>query len=102
MSLPVRVRGQEANGAVWEEVTSSLDVCLGGLAIRVAHALRAGQVLHVSTPLPARLRQYDLIDSSYRVYVLVLNIHPSERGSRVGVAFLGRHPPRASETVREQ
>ena len=96
MALPVRIRGRETNGAAWEEVASSLDVCLGGIAMRVAHPLRAGQVLHISTPLPSGLRQYDLIDSSYRAYVLVLNVHPSESGSRVGVAFLGRHPPRVT------
>ena len=96
MTLPVRVRGREANGAAWDEVSKCLDVCLGGLSMLVSHPVKAGQVLHLSTPLPSRLRQYDLIDSSYRVYVLVRSIHPSAGGSRVGVVFLGRHPPRAS------
>jgi hypothetical protein len=96
MTLPVRVRGREANGAVWDEVSRCLDVCLGGLGMLVSHPVEAGQILHLSTPLPSRLRQYDLTDSSYRVYALVRSTHRSASGSRVGVMFLGRHPPRAS------
>ena len=96
MTLPVRVRGRAASGTAWEEVKSCVDVCLGGLGMHVSHPVSTGQVLHLSVPLPSRFREYDLTDSSYRVYALVRSACPSANGSRVGVVFLGRHPPRAS------
>jgi hypothetical protein len=99
MRLPVRVRGREANGTAWEEVTSCLDVCQGGVGIVMTRPVSTGQVLHLSVPLPMRYRQYDLVESSYRVYALVRNTGPSAGGSRVGVVFLGRHQPRGGDPL---
>jgi len=100
MTLPVRVRGREASGTTWEEVTSCVDVCLGGVGMLMSHPVSTGQVLHLSVPLPTHFRQYDLIESSYQVYALVRDARPSAKRLRVGVAFLGRHPPRANAGVR--
>jgi len=99
MTLPVRVRGREASGTTWEEMTSCVDVCLGGVGMLLSHPVSTGQVLHLSVPLPTHFRQYDLVESSYQVYALVRNARPSAKGSRVGVALLGRHPPRESAEV---
>jgi hypothetical protein len=68
-----------------------------GLRLRVVHPLRRGQVLHLSVPLPARFRQYDLTDASYRVYALVRHVRPGPGAAFVGAVFLGRQPPRASD-----
>lgn len=93
MTLPVQVRGREASGAIWEEVTSCVDVSPGGIGMLLSRAVDTGQVLHLSVPLPSRYRQYDIIEDSYRVYGLVRNTLPSAARSRVGVMFLGRRPP---------
>ena len=66
---------------------------------RCAHPVRPGQVLHLSVPLPQRFRQYDINDSSYRTYALVRHARPSASALRVGVLFLGRHPPRGAEAL---
>jgi nucleotide-binding universal stress UspA family protein len=75
------------------------DASIGGVAIRVAHPVRPGQVLHLSVPLPSRFRQYDVNDSSYRTYALVRHAQPLADTLRVGVLFLGRHPPRGAESL---
>lgn len=99
IQVPVRVRGREATGTAWEEVAACLDASEGGLAILMSHPVRTGQVLHLSVPLPSRYRQYDLSESSYRIYGLVRNSRAQEARSRVGVMFLGPNPPRGSDPL---
>lgn len=99
MGLPVRVQGRDPDGHTWEEMSSIEDASVGGLAFHLKRPARLGQVLHVSLPLPARLRKYDLTDSSYRSYVLVRNARPTKEGTRVGVMFLGKNPPRGAESL---
>ena len=66
------------------------------MALLVSHAVRPGQVLHLSVPLPPRFRQYDVNDSAYRTYALVRHARPLASAQRVGVLFLGHHPPRGA------
>lgn len=102
IQVPVRVRGREASGDIWEEFTSCLDASVGGVSMLVTHPVVTGQVLHLSVPLPSRFRQFDMSESSYRVYSLVRNARPAPRGTgaaRVGVMFLGQYPPRGAETL---
>jgi hypothetical protein len=75
------------------------DASVGGVALLVSHPVRPGQVLYLSVPLPQRFRQYDINDSSYRTYALVRHARPVASTLRVGVLFLGRHPPRGAETL---
>ena len=96
MKLPVRVQGRDADGTDWEEMSTCEDASLGGVGFLVSHAVRAGQVLHLSVPLPAHFRQYDLNDSSYKTYALVRHTRPLASVVRVGALLLGRHPPRGA------
>jgi hypothetical protein len=93
IKVPVRIRGRNADGTTWEEVTSCVDASLVGVSVLLSHPVRTGQVLHLSLPLPVPFRRYDLVEASYRVYALVRDTGPSASGSRVGVMFLGRNPP---------
>jgi hypothetical protein len=96
IKLPVRVQGRDPNGTIWEEMTASEDVSAGGVALALKRAVRIGQVLRLTLPLPPRFRQYDLTQASYRVYGLVRGWRPSRR---LGVLFLGKNPPRGAETL---
>jgi len=99
IQVPVWVRGREPGGTAWEEVAASLDASESGLALVLSRAVRTGQVLHLSVPLPQRFRQYDLSSSFYRVYGLVRDSRAFDARSRVGVMFLGPNPPRGSEPL---
>jgi PilZ domain len=100
MKLPVRVQGRDADGATWEEMSTCEDASAGGVGLRMSRTVVLGQVLHLSLPLPQRFRQYDLTDPSYRVYTLVRNVRPVPGGGlRIGVVFLGKHPPRGAEAL---
>jgi len=100
LKLPVRVHGRDADGTTWEEMSNCEDASAGGAGFVLKRAVTLGQVLHLSLPLPSRFRQYDLIDASYRVYSLVRNVRPAPGGNvRIGVVFLGRHPPRGAQSL---
>jgi PilZ domain-containing protein len=94
ISLPVHVHGHDSAGALWEEVSHTLDVSSGGVSFHLKRRVEVGHVLHLSLPMPKNLRRFDLAEPSYRVYALVRDIvYGSE--TRVGVMLLGRTPPRA-------
>jgi hypothetical protein len=94
MALAVRVQGRDPDGGSWEEMSTTEVASANGLAFRLQRATRLGEVLHVSLPLPKRLRKYDLAEASYGSYVVVRNLTPDVRGGiRVGVMFLGKNPP---------
>ncbi len=99
MKFPVRVQGRESDGTTWQEMSSCEDASPGGVGLRLNRPVVLGQVLHLSMPLPQRFRQYDLTDPSYRVYTLVRNVRPAPGGGvRVGLLFLGKQPPRGTES----
>ena len=94
MKIPVRVQGRESDGTNWEEMSSCEDASPGGVGLLLKRSVVLGQVLHLSLPLPQRFRQYDLTDSTYRIYTLVRNVRPAPGGGvRIGVVFLGKNPP---------
>jgi hypothetical protein len=96
MKLAVRVQGRDPDGTKWQEMTTAEDASAGGVALVLHRKARVGQVLHLTLPLPARFRQYDLTESSYKVYGLVRGERP---GNRYGLLFLGKHPPRGAESL---
>lgn len=96
MKLAARVQGRDPNGTKWEEMTTCEDASAGGVALVLKHSVRVGQVLYLTLPLPGRFRQYDLTQSSYRVYSLVRGKRP---GNRYGLLFIGKHPPRGAESL---
>jgi hypothetical protein len=99
LKFPVRIQGRDSDGTTWEEMSSCEDASPGGLGLKLNRPVVLGQVLHLSMPLPQRFRQYDLTDPSYRVYTLVRNVRPAPGGGvRVGLLFLGKHPPRGTES----
>lgn len=97
LSLPVRVQGHDGDGTPWEEMASVTDASPAGVAIALRHPITRGQVLQLTLPLPKRFRRYDVSEASYRVFALVRAVTAEAAGSRVGVMFLGRTPPRGYE-----
>jgi hypothetical protein len=96
LRVPVRVQGHDADGTPWSEMAITEDADSGGAAIMLRRVVRRGQVLLLTLPLPKRFRAYDPAAASYAVYAVIRNAHPSAEGQlRVGVMFLGRHPPKA-------
>lgn len=102
LRLPARVQGRDPDRSVFEEMASCEDASAGGVSLCLLHPVRQGQALHLSLPLPPRLRQYDVTSQAYQVYSLVRSVVPAAgRGARVGVLFYGRTPPEGAESLPE-
>jgi hypothetical protein len=94
LHIPVRVRCRETGGTEWAELSHILDVTQLGASFTLDHYLEVGRIIHLSLPLPWRLRQYDHAEELYRIYALVRWIKPRDDGRfAVGVAFVGKNPP---------
>jgi hypothetical protein len=94
LAIPLRVQGFLADASTWDEMTNTIDVSQGGACFQLSHEAELGQVLLLSLALPKRLRQYDLMDASYRVYSLVRSVRRRGEQPRIGVMFFGKQPPR--------
>ena len=95
LRVPVRVMGHRSDGTPWDEMAMTQDADFGGAAMILRHTVSRGHVLFLSLPLPKRFRTYDLAAATYGVYAVVRNTQALPDGTyRVGVLFLGRHPPR--------
>ena len=95
LAVPVRVQGHWEDGTPWTEMGLTENADFAGAAFSLRHPVVRGHALFLSLPLPKMFRSYDLTAPSYGVYAIVRNtvVHPSGL-QRVGVMFLGKHPPR--------
>jgi hypothetical protein len=94
LSIPVRVVGHDRIGGKWDEMTHTIDVSRFGVAIRLQRRVTPGLVLHLTLPLPTRLRCYGYAEPTYRVYAIVRRVElPKDSFRVVGLEFLGQNPP---------
>jgi hypothetical protein len=94
LSLPTYVSGYEKGGKKWQEMTHTINVGKGGVALRLTHRVRHGLVLHLTMPFPVKLRNHGFGEPSYKTYAIVRRIEPWRNGSReVGLEFLQEQPP---------
>jgi hypothetical protein len=94
LSVPVLVAGHDNEGGKWQEVTKTIDVSRIGVALRLRRRVRAGIVVHVTMPLPMKLRSHGFSDAGYNMYAIVRRAEPLIDGMRiVGLEFIGAKPP---------
>lgn len=103
LKLPVRVRCREAVGVEWTEITRLIDVTPFGAGFTLKRLIEKGRLLHMTIPMPRQLRVFDHVEDQYRVWALVRYARPlAPPGGttplfEVGVAFVGKEPPRSYE-----
>ncbi|HSB11948.1 MAG TPA: PilZ domain-containing protein [Blastocatellia bacterium] len=94
LSVPIMVAGYGPEGAKWQEVTKTIDVSRIGVAVRMRKGVKHGLVVHVTLPLPAKLRSHGFSEQGYNMYAIVRRVEPLTEGFRVvGLEFIGAHPP---------
>ena len=94
ISIPAQVVGYDRKAGKWEDAAETIDVSRTGINMRMRRKVRHGVVLHLTLPMPAKLRNHSLSDATYSVYALVRRVEPLRKGARVvGVEFVGQHPP---------
>lgn len=94
LSIPARVTGVHRIDGMWHELAETFDVSDRGVGLSLRTSVRCGAVVHMSLPLPVKLRVHGHGDRSYDVYAVVRRVEPPDDGIRnVGLEFLGREAP---------
>ena len=94
LSVPVLVAGHIREGGKWQEITKTIDVSRIGVALRLRRHIRTGAVVHVTMPLPMKLRSHGFSDAGYNMFAIVRRAEPLIDGLRiVGLEFIGATPP---------
>ena len=100
LALPVRIHCRESADYEWYEMSHLVDVTPLGARLRLKRPTEEGRLLRLTLAMPRQLRCFDHAEDQYRVWALVRNLKMldprTERGAlvEVGVAFVGKHPPR--------
>lgn len=103
LSLPVQIRCRASLDHEWTEMSRLVDVTPFGARTRIKHPIEIGRLLLLTMAMPRQLRCFDHVEPQYRVWSLVRNIklldHKKEKNAliEIGVAFVGKHPPRSFE-----
>jgi curved DNA-binding protein CbpA len=94
LTVPVLVAGYDHTGKKWQEVSKTIDVSRIGVAVRLRTPLKHGLVVHITLPLPTKLRSHGFAEAGYNMYAIVRRIEPIADGMRVvGLEFIGASPP---------
>lgn len=104
LTLPIRVRCRESPGYEWIEQSRLVDVSHFGAGFTLLRPVETGRLLRLTIPLPHQLRCFDHTEPQYSVWSLVRHAaalpraqHQESALFRVGVAFVGKRPPRSYE-----
>ena len=103
LQLPVRVQCRETEDFEWTEMTRLTNVTPFGAGFTLKRPTERGRLLLMTIPMPRQLRVFDHVEDQYRVWALVRHIRAVQRSPaegplfEVGVAFVGKHPPRSYE-----
>lgn len=103
LSLPVRISCRETPGVEWQEISRLVDVTPFGARFRITRPTEIGRLLLLTMAMPRQLRCFDHVEDQYRVWSLVRNLKllnpKTEKGAlmEVGVAFVGKRPPKSFE-----
>jgi len=104
LRLPVRVQGRDSVDHEWTEMSRLMDVTPFGARLRLKRPSEVGRLLLLMLAMPRQLRFFDHVEDQYRVWSLVRNIKlldpKKENGAlvEIGVAFVGKRPPRRFAT----
>jgi diguanylate cyclase (GGDEF)-like protein/PAS domain S-box-containing protein len=94
LSLPARVTGHDRKTGKWTETGQTADVSRTGATLSLSRRVRHGSILHLTLPLPPKLRTHGHSESSYKVYAIVRRVEPPRDGIRmIGLEFVGENPP---------
>ena len=74
--FPVRVKCHESETDEWEELTETLNVSPFGALLRISRPKEPGRLLHLTLPMPRRLRCYDHQEEQYHIWSLVRTSSP--------------------------
>ena len=103
LPLPVGVQCRESEDHQWRELAQTLDVSPFGARLQISRPTEPGRLLFLTLPMPRHLRCYDHEAEHYAIWSLVRHATPLPAPAdrlppfEVGVAFIGKDPPKTHE-----
>jgi hypothetical protein len=100
LMLPARVESHVNETVSWNEVTRLNDVSVFGAGFNLHRPVKRGRLVQITMPLPRKLRCFDFTEPQYKVWAIVRSCvpktsTPTEENHSIGVAFIGKHPPKS-------
>ncbi len=101
LTLPVRIEARVNQTVSWNEITRLNDVSAFGAGFNLNRPVKRGRLVQMTIPLPRKLRCYDFTEPQYKVWGLVRSCvcknvpRAASEIHAVGVAFIGRNPPKS-------
>lgn len=100
LKLPVRVQCRESPDFEWVEITRLVNVTPFGAGFTLKRPIERGRLVLMTIPMPRQLRVFDHVEDQYRVWALVRYMRALSKPGQgalfeVGVAFVGKRPPRS-------
>lgn len=103
LALPTRVEAHVNQTVSWNEITRLSDISAFGAGFSLRRPVKRGRLVQMTIPLPRKLRCYDFTEPQYKVWGLVRSCvlktdargAKSEENHAVGVAFIGKNPPKS-------
>ncbi len=94
LMIPTLVAGCDRATGKWQEMTKTVDANRLGIAVQMQRRVLPGMVLHITLPMPPKLRVRNYSDPAYSAYAIVRRVElPKDNLRLVGLEFLGEHPP---------
>ena len=99
--MPARIYGRESDNREWTEMTHLVDVTPFGARFTLMRPVDIGRLLQLTLAMPRSLRVFDHVEDQYRVWSIVRNARlleqkaPKDSLLEVGVAFIGKRPPKS-------
>jgi hypothetical protein len=100
LALPARIEVKVDSKVSWNELTRLEDVSAFGAGFQLKRPVKRGRLVVMSVPMPRQLRCYDYLEAQYRIWGLVrrcvaLGNNPAAQTYGIGIAFIGKNPPRS-------
>ena len=99
--MPARVYGRETGNREWNEMTHLVDVSPFGARLTLKRPFDIGRLLRLTLKMPQQMRVFDHAEDQYHVWSIVRNARllepktPKDGLLEVGVAFIGKRPPKS-------
>jgi curved DNA-binding protein CbpA len=94
LSIPAYVTIYDRGGGKAQEIAQVTNVGRFGIGIRLKKLVQPGRVLHVSLPMPLKLRNHGFADFRYGIYAIVRRVELPQNGTslveRPPAGFLDR------------
>jgi hypothetical protein len=88
-ALPIQVKGVDASGVAYDDVTSAIEVSRRGLSFFTPHQLAVFATLTIVIPGRGPLRPHEGHSDFFTEATVVRTIKEDENTYRVGVRFIG-------------